>query len=109
MRGRFRSEGTLARLAVDADLSGEIGSVRAEGFATLLPPKWGGEALRLADELRGSVGGFKIGNQLFTGEGPVIVRTLAAKGDRVFLDLKYYDIPNTVAAATARATATLCC
>ena len=64
----------------------------------------GGEALRLADLLRGSVGGFKIGNQLFTAEGPVIVRTLAAKGDRVFLDLKYHDIPNTVASAVAAAT-----
>ena len=64
----------------------------------------GGEALRLADTLRGSVGGFKVGNQLFTAEGPVIVRTLAAKGDRVFLDLKFHDIPNTVASAVAAAT-----
>ena len=64
----------------------------------------GGEALRLADSLRGAAGGFKIGNQLFTAEGPVIVRTLAAKGDRVFLDLKYHDIPNTVAGAVAAAT-----
>ncbi|HEY9505877.1 MAG TPA: translocation/assembly module TamB domain-containing protein [Gemmatimonadales bacterium] len=47
LRGRFRSEGTLARLAVDADLSGEIGNVRAEGFTTLLPPHWGAENLLL--------------------------------------------------------------
>ena len=65
----------------------------------------GGDALRLADALRGSVGGFKIGKRLFTAEGPVIVRTLAAKGDRVFLDLKFHDIPNTVATAVAAATA----
>jgi orotidine-5'-phosphate decarboxylase len=64
----------------------------------------GAQALMLADTLRGSVGGFKIGNRLFTAEGPVIVRALAAKGDRVFLDLKYHDIPNTVATAVAAAT-----
>jgi orotidine-5'-phosphate decarboxylase len=64
----------------------------------------GGDALRLADVLRGAVGGFKIGKRLFTAEGPVIVRSLAAKGDRVFLDLKYHDIPNTVATAVAAAT-----
>jgi orotidine-5'-phosphate decarboxylase len=62
------------------------------------------QAFRLADTLRGSVGGFKIGNRLFTAEGPVMVRTLAAKGDRVFLDLKYHDIPNTVATAVSAAT-----
>jgi orotidine-5'-phosphate decarboxylase len=64
----------------------------------------GAQALRLADMLRGVAGGFKIGSRLFTSEGPVIVRTLAAKGDRVFLDLKFHDIPNTVAGAVAAAT-----
>jgi orotidine-5'-phosphate decarboxylase len=62
------------------------------------------KALTLADSLRGAAGGFKIGSRLFTSEGPSIVRALVEKGDRVFLDLKFHDIPNTVAQAVAAAT-----
>jgi orotidine-5'-phosphate decarboxylase len=62
------------------------------------------EALAHVHRLRGVVGGFKIGSRLFTSEGPALVETFAARGDRVFLDLKFHDIPQTVAGAVAAAT-----
>jgi len=61
------------------------------------------EALALVAELRESVGMFKVGHQLFTACGPDIVRKITGMGGRVFLDLKYHDIPNTVAKAAAEA------
>jgi len=61
-------------------------------------------ALELFDSLRDYVGVFKIGMQLFTAAGPDIVRQIVSRGGRVFLDLKYHDITNTVAAAGVEAT-----
>ena len=63
----------------------------------------GERALQLVTALRGLAGGFKIGNRLFTMEGPALVRRIADSGARVFLDLKYHDIPNTVEQAVEAA------
>jgi len=54
------------------------------------------EALRLAEQLWDSVGAFKIGMQLYNSEGPDIIRDIQALGGKVFVDLKFHDIPNTV-------------
>ena len=61
-------------------------------------------AREIVSALRGRVGMFKIGSQLFTSAGARIVREIVGEGERVFLDLKFHDIPNTVAAAVTAAT-----
>ena len=60
-------------------------------------------ALKLAAQIAPAVGAFKIGKELFVAAGPDIVRRVRATGAAVFLDLKFHDIPNTVARAVAAA------
>lgn len=62
------------------------------------------QARELVNSLRDLAGMFKIGSQLFTAEGPEIVREIIRSGSKVFLDLKFHDIPNTVRSAASEAT-----
>ncbi len=61
------------------------------------------EARQTIETFRGEVGAFKIGLQLFTAAGASFVREVTAAGVKVFLDLKFHDIPNTVSQAAAEA------
>jgi orotidine-5'-phosphate decarboxylase len=63
------------------------------------------DALRLVAQLRENISFFKIGLQLYTAEGPEIVRAVLSTGAKVWLDLKLHDIPNTVARAVESANA----
>jgi orotidine-5'-phosphate decarboxylase len=60
-------------------------------------------ALAALDRLSGHVGYFKLGLEIFVREGPALVEEFVARGEKVFLDLKLHDIPNTVAAAVRSA------
>ncbi len=61
------------------------------------------DAQKIVSSLGDAVQTYKVGMQLYTAEGPRVVRDLVASGRKVFLDLKYHDIPNTVAAAVREA------
>jgi len=60
-------------------------------------------ARAMVDRLAGHVGMFKVGSQIFTAAGPDFVREVIARGEKVFLDLKFHDIPHTVAGAVSSA------
>lgn len=62
-------------------------------------------ATQMTDRLRGRVGMFKVGMEAFTAEGPMLARYLTDSGEKVFLDLKFHDIPNTVRGACRAAAA----
>ena len=61
------------------------------------------DALHLVGSLKSQAGMFKVGSQLFMAEGPAVVREIIDQGTKVFLDLKFHDIPNTVAHAVLEA------
>jgi orotidine-5'-phosphate decarboxylase len=62
------------------------------------------KALELVDQLKGKVGAFKVGLELFNSCGRKIIREIQSRGERVFYDAKFHDIPNTVNGAVAAAT-----
>ena len=79
-----------------------MGSARDRLIVSLDVPN-AAEAQRIVTALGESVSFYKVGKQLFTAAGPALVRDLVGSGRKVFLDLKFHDIPNTVAAAVRSA------
>jgi orotidine-5'-phosphate decarboxylase len=74
-----------------------------EKIIVALDVETAGEARKIIDEIGGEVGAFKIGLQLFTAAGASFVREAVAKNIKIFLDVKFHDIPNTVAKASIEA------
>ena len=72
------------------------------GIVALDRPSYG-EADRLVTALGEAVSFYKVGLELFTAEGPAVVRELTGRGKRIFLDLKLHDIPHTVGGAARAA------
>lgn len=97
------SRSGLRRLKVGVDKTKSM-SGKHNKLIVALDVETASEARRLFTSLRGIAGMFKIGSQLFTVTGPDFVKEIVKAGEKVFLDLKYHDIPNTVAAAGVSAT-----
>ena len=87
-----------------AEMIGSAEDVARARLIVALDVSSSGEAFEIVAALHGRVGTFKVGLQLFSSAGPNVVRDLAKRGERIFLDLKFHDIPNTVAAAGVAAT-----
>jgi len=82
----------------------EIGMTKAgDKIIVALDVATKGQALALVEQLHDKISFFKIGLQLYTAQGPEIVRAVLATGVKIFLDLKLHDIPNTVARAVESA------
>lgn len=82
--------------------SGKLAAARSRIIIALDVPT-PARALAVAARLKGRAGMVKVGSQLFTAAGPEVVRELVRGGERVFLDLKFHDIPHIVAEACANA------
>ncbi len=78
----------------------------SERVCVALDYKTGAEAVAMAQRLAGRAGWMKVGLEAFVAEGPPLVARIAATGAKVFLDLKFHDIPATVAGAVASAART---
>jgi orotidine-5'-phosphate decarboxylase len=81
---------------------------RARLIVALDVPKCGTLQTSWSNNLEGTCQWFKVGLELFVAAGPAVVEPLVARGHSVFLDLKFHDIPNTVAGAVRSAAAWAC-
>lgn len=96
-------DGRIALLEPRPDFSGSNMHDARERLIVALDVSSAAAANKIVSAVGDSARTYKVGKQLFTAEGPQIVRDLVASGRKVFLDLKYHDIPNTVAAAVREA------
>jgi orotidine-5'-phosphate decarboxylase len=93
----------IALLEPRPSFSGSIMDDARERLIVALDVSSSAAAQKIVTAIGDSVRTYKVGKQLFTAEGPQVVRDLVSAGRKVFLDLKYHDIPNTVAAAVREA------
>src|SRR4051812_48340907 len=85
--------------------SSTLGTTAKERLIIALDVPSAAEAQKLVLQIGEAAGFYKVGFELFTAEGPQIVRELTQSGKMVFLDLKFHDLPNTAASAVRSAAA----